>query len=156
MGKTQLCVEFARKCKERFSAVFWLDGSSKDALRQSLAGAAMRLPDRDTSASLHSSQASVDSQGPIDTLLQWLSRSDNTRWLLIFDNVDRDWQSVPKDPQAYDFNKFLPSADHGSILVTTRLARLQRPMASLNLRPVDDGLGRKILESRAGKQLQGE
>lgn len=36
MGKTQLAIEFARKHHSRYSAVFWLDGSSKDRLKQSL------------------------------------------------------------------------------------------------------------------------
>jgi hypothetical protein len=43
MGKTQLCVEYVRRHKNNFSAIFWLDGSSKDALRQSLADAAARV-----------------------------------------------------------------------------------------------------------------
>ena len=28
MGKTQLCIEYIRRHKEDFTAVFWLDGSS--------------------------------------------------------------------------------------------------------------------------------
>ena len=43
MGKTQLCVRFARKYQEHFSAIFWLDGSSRDALVQSMANAASRV-----------------------------------------------------------------------------------------------------------------
>lgn len=45
ISKTQLCVEFVRKHKDDFDAIFWLDGTSKDALRQSLASAALRLPE---------------------------------------------------------------------------------------------------------------
>ncbi|KAK4953368.1 hypothetical protein LTR10_009078 [Elasticomyces elasticus] len=148
MGKTQLCVEFARKHKDDFSAILWLDGSSKDAVRQSLANAYLRLPT--TSMTL-----STDIQASIDYLLQWLSSTDNTGWLLVFDNVDRDWQSVQKDPQAFDYLAFSPSSDHGSILVTTRLSRLQRPMASLHVRNVDDRCAREMLEMRADKQLPG-
>jgi KaiC/GvpD/RAD55 family RecA-like ATPase len=43
IGKTQLCAKFAKTNVERFSAVFWLDGSSKDALQRSIAGAGLRL-----------------------------------------------------------------------------------------------------------------
>lgn len=49
MGKTQLCVEYVRSHKNDFTAIFWLDGSSKDALRQSLANASARLPSALTS-----------------------------------------------------------------------------------------------------------
>jgi hypothetical protein len=50
MGRTQVYVEYVRQHKEDFTAVFWLDGSSKDALRQSLANAAARLPEGLSSA----------------------------------------------------------------------------------------------------------
>jgi hypothetical protein len=43
IGKTQLYVEYVRQYKENFTTVFWLDRSSKDALKQSLANAAARL-----------------------------------------------------------------------------------------------------------------
>jgi hypothetical protein len=91
----------------------------------------------------------------IDGLLQWLSLRDNTGWLLVFDNVDREWQSTQNDPQAYNFKDFLPAPDHGSVLITTRLARLQIPKASLHLHSVDKHLGREMLEHRAGKPLPG-
>ncbi|KAK5690099.1 hypothetical protein LTR17_026065 [Elasticomyces elasticus] len=155
MGKTQLCVAFARKHKDDFSAILWLDGSSKDAVRQSLANASLRLPTTSITPSGNPDRTATDLQDSIDGLLQWLSLPHNAGWLLIFDNVDRDWHSEPKDPQAYDYLAFSPEADHGSILVTTRLSRLQRPRASLHLHNVDDRCGREILEARAGKQLPG-
>ncbi|KAK5684545.1 hypothetical protein LTS10_004415 [Elasticomyces elasticus] len=146
MGKTQLCVEFARKHRDNFSAILWLDGSSKEAVSQSLAEAFLRLP---KTFRTHSE----DIQLSIDGLLAWLELPDNTRWLMIFDNVDRDWQSTPKDPQAFNYRSFLPSADHGSILVTTRLSRMQIPEASLHLLRVDDRWAREMLETRVGKKL---
>ncbi|KAK3650355.1 hypothetical protein LTR56_006331 [Elasticomyces elasticus] len=149
IGKTQLCVAFARKYQEDFSAVLWLDGSSEDAVRQSLANAYQRLP-----ATFKT--PTVDIQGSIDGLLQWLSLPDNTGWLLIFDNVDRDLQSVPKDPQAFNYRSFLPSADHGSIIVTTRLSRMQIPKASLQLLRLDDRCAKEMLEDWVGKKLLGK
>jgi hypothetical protein len=144
MGKTQLCVAYVRRHKEDFTAVFWVDGSSKDALRQSLANAAARLP----------------KEGPLSAGLpvrQWLSRDANTGWLLVLDNIDREWQGASgrADPQAYDFKDFFPPADHGNILITTRLGRLQRANASLRLGEVDNDIGREMLESRAGRKLPG-
>ena len=155
MGKTQLCVEFVRKHKDLFSAVLWLDGSSKDALRQSLGEAALRLPHEHATTTSRPPQTAANVQELVDNLLQWLSLPDNSRWLLVFDNVDRDWESLQQDPQAYNFQDFLPAADHGNVLVTTRLARLQRPKAHLHLHVVDEQLGREILETRTGKKLSG-
>ncbi len=38
IGKTQLAIAYARKYQERYSAMLWLNGNSKDTLLQSLAG----------------------------------------------------------------------------------------------------------------------
>jgi hypothetical protein len=166
MGKTQLCVEYVRRHKADFTAIFWLDGSSKDALRQSLAEAARRLPSSVITSAAAVSQLAqnghtVDER--IDALQQWLSLEANTGWLLVMDNVDREWQAAPKeaepqkeaDAQAYNFKDFLPAVDHGNVLITTRLARLQRPNASLYLREVEDVVGRQMIETRAGRKLPG-
>ncbi len=156
IGKTQLCADFARRHQEDFSAIFWLDGSSRDALRQGLAAAYIRLPMHSASVFQPSSSASIDVQEAIEQFLQWLSQPDNTKWLLIFDNVDRDWQANPEDEQAYDIESFLPSGDHGNVLITTRLSRMQRPRASLRLDRVDRDVAREMIETYAGKQLEGE
>ena len=50
----------------------------------------------------------------------------NCRWLMIFDNVDRDVRSSKEDAQAFEVKSFLLSADHGSVLITTRLPSLRR------------------------------
>jgi tetratricopeptide (TPR) repeat protein len=157
MGKTQLCVEYVRRHKEEFTAVFWLDGSSKDALRQSLASAAARVVREVPSSAGQPASNNHDVDGSIAALLQWLSSEANTGWLLVLDNIDREWQvaSGRADPQAYDFKDYLPPADQGNVLITTRLGRLQRSNASLRLGEVGDGVGREMLESRAGRELPG-
>jgi hypothetical protein len=157
MGKTQLCVEYARQHKKDFTAVFWLDGSSKDALRQSLAAAsAMAMRQGPSSTALPVSGAH-DVDEAIAALHQWLSLETNTGWLLVLDNIDREWQGASgrADPQAYDFKDYLPPADHGKVLITTRLGRLQRAKVSLRLGEVDSDVGREMLESRAGRELPG-
>jgi hypothetical protein len=157
MGKTQLCVEYARQHKEDFTAIFWLDGSSKDALRQSLANVAARLPMERPSLVRLPLQGSDDVDESVAALLQWLSLEANTGWLLVLDNIDREWQGAGGrvDPQAYDYKDYLPAADHGNVLITTRLGRLQRAKASLRLGEVSNDLGREMLESRAGRELPG-
>jgi hypothetical protein len=162
MGKTQLCVEYIRKHKDDFSAILWLDGSSKAALRQSLREAASRMPESITLPSMSTRAPSEtsplvvdDMDTSIQLLLSWLSKPDNTGWLLVFDNVDREWQSPHQDPQAFDFKQFLPWADHGNVLLTTRLTRLHLPESSIHLQSVNSDLGRRMLEMRLGKRLAG-
>lgn len=157
MGKTQLCVEYVRRHKEDFTAIFWLDGSSKDALRQSLAAASARATRQGPSSTALPAPDAHDVDEAITALLQWLSLEANTGWLLVLDNVDREWQGAKgrADPEAYDFKDYLPPADHGNVLITTRLGRLQRTRASLRLGEVGNDVGREMLESRAGRELPG-
>jgi hypothetical protein len=150
MGKTQLCAEFAKTHAAQFSAVFWLDGSSKDSLLRSMATAASRLPQMSQATTAPADVAELS-----DGLLRWLSLEGNTKWLIVIDNIDRDWQSKPPDVQAYDYRRFLPLVSHGSVLITTRLRRLQRPDASLCLEHVSDELAKKMIEVRAGRMIEG-
>ncbi|KAJ9640885.1 hypothetical protein H2199_005553 [Coniosporium tulheliwenetii] len=110
IGKTQLVIEFARKHRSRYSAVFWLDGSSKDRLKQSFVDVAYRLPrdqlTADAAEALKHSDIDVDVV--VGGVLQWLSLPSNQHWLLIIDNVDRDHLNKGKDPQAYDVKEFFP------------------------------------------------
>lgn len=89
-------------------------------------------------------------------MMTWVSRPDNTRWLLIFDNVDQEHQRGGAYG-SYDLRKYL-QADHGSILVTTRLSRLQQLGDSKELTNVDHGLSLAIMEEwygdKLGKRLQ--
>lgn len=157
MGKTQLCVEYVRRHKGDFTAVVWLDGSSKDALRQSLVNAAARVTRYNPSSVGQPVPDAQDVEGAIEGLHQWLSLEANTGWLLVLDSVDREWQGANgrADPQAYDFKDYIPPADHGNVLITTRLGRLQRAEVSLRMNKVDHGVGKQMLESRAGRKLPG-
>jgi hypothetical protein len=94
MGKSQLCIEYMRRHKDNFSAIFSLNGSSKDALRQSLANAAARLPREGPSSTRSLPQDLHDVDWAIEVFQQWLSMEANTGWLLVLDNVDREWQGV--------------------------------------------------------------
>lgn len=147
VGKTQLCVEFVRKHMDDFSAIFWLDGSSKDALRQTLAEAALKLPP----TLPYSPHENIDAQ--ISLVLHWLSLPNNTDWLLVLNNIDSDRKSISEDSQEYGFERFLPLANHGNILITSRVTRLRGTIVHLHLQSVDDCLGREILETQAGKHL---
>ncbi|CAN9307714.1 unnamed protein product [Alternaria alternata] len=149
MGKTQLAVEFARRHHRHFSSVFWLDGRSEDILKRSIASCAGRIPQGQIleTSRQYAADASTDIDAVVKDVMAWLARPDNTAWLLIFDNVDREYMAQGGDPDAYDVGRYLSGADHGSVLVTTRLARLEQLGELQQLGKVSTAQGQAILES---------
>ena len=86
-------------------------------------------------------------------MLDWLSVLSNDGWLVVIDNVDREDNQKDRDEQAYSVMKMLPHADHGSELITSRLASTGRLGASLSLGHVHEA--RKILKQGIGADLPG-
>lgn len=158
IGKTQLCIEFVRRNRTEYTAVFWLDGSSENALQRSFMDTFTRLPAEEVQHSLvdASERASPDMPSRVAGVLAWLSLPSNYRWLLVIDNVDRDYMIEEKDSLAYDFKKYVPTADHGNIIVTSRLSTLIAPQNSLRLTRVDDSEGRAILVATGGEHVSGK
>ena len=156
MGKTQLAIEFARKHCDRFSAVFWLNGSSNHQLKQAFVSVASRLSQIGiaTEGAEVLNQPDTDINKVVEGVLRWLSLPSNRDWLLIIDNVDRDHLHKDKDPQAYDVQDFFPEADHGSILITSRLAGHRYEDQKLD--EVHAEQAKAILENNAGKSIKGE
>jgi hypothetical protein len=157
IGKTQLCIEFVRRYQEKYSAVFWLDGSSEDALQRSFVDVVARLPAAEVPLALiqAAEQGSPDQREVVRGVLDWLSLPSNRKWLLVIDNVDRDHTAKVKDPLAYDLKQYLPAADHGSMLVTSRLSSLEVPQNSLRLTGVNRDQGRAILKALGGETILG-
>jgi hypothetical protein len=157
IGKTQLAVEFTRKHQRTFSASFWLDGSTHESIRQSIAGIATQLPERQISeASRNFKGAAGELDMVIFDVLRWFSRPGNDRWLLVIDNVDRSYLATDQDPDAFDVEKYFPDADHGSVLITSRLEELRQLGSSHKLKGMNEDQGKSLVEFRAGKVLEGK
>lgn len=127
-GETKLAVEFARRHRETFSSVFWLDGRSQFTPQMSIAKYAGRIPVGQFSDA--SRDYFKDSRGDLDAVLievnTWLAHPVNTDWLLILDNVNQDFNSNARNFRAYDVRQYFTGADYGSILITTRLDKLDQ------------------------------
>jgi len=156
IGKTQLAVEFARRHQRTFSASFWLDGSTHDSIRQSIAGIATQLPKSQMSeASRNYNGVSEKLDMVIFEVLRWFSIPENNRWLLVVDNVDRAYSPADQDLNAFDIEKYFPDADHGSVLITSRLEELRQLGSSHKLKGMNENQGKRLVELRAGKALEG-
>lgn len=126
IGKTQLAIKFAKDHQSEFNSTLFLDGSSEESLLKSFASIhrhiiEVKTPHLPDSALLaKASQMSLEEMA--QEVLQWLAQEHNNKWLLIFDNIDKE----PLDEGGFDIMPYFPQSDHGSILITTRLAPLQR------------------------------
>jgi len=159
VGKTQLSVEYTRRYHKSYSAVFWIDSSTKERVRRSIADLASRLPQHQLSEKTRQylQNTSSDIDETVEGVLNWFSRPSNDQWLLIFDNVDREYAVPSKCIDAFDVKDYFPTAEQGSILITSRLASLWELGAKdLKLRPVDQILGKTILENSSGRPEEGE
>ena len=155
MGKTQLAAEFARRHQHDFSSVFWLDGSSNSSLKQSIAACASCIPAGQVAETsrMYTSGQSGDLDAVVTDVLRWLSIPDNGGWLVVVDNVDRDYRQGEEDPDAYDVDDYLPRADHGSVLITTRLPHLGQLGKRWEVKKVDEERGRAIFMMWYGREV---
>lgn len=123
IGKTQLTIAYAKRHKDSYSAIFWLNIKDEDSLKQSFTKLARQILREHPSASWLSSVDRKNQDEVIDAVKAWLSLPNNTRWLMIYDNYDNP-KLPDADPTAVDIRKFLPESHQGSVIVTTRSPRV--------------------------------
>jgi len=153
IGKTQLAVAHARKHQQTYSAIVWVNGDSRDTVIQSLAAFSRHagiggVPDPKATIV----QQAPDMEAEAEAVLPWLALEQNQRWLMILDNVDRDVTADKGDAQAYDVSSFLPPADHGYILITSRLSALREIGASTEVRRLSPKQALELLSDYSGLQ----
>ena len=153
IGKTQLAIEYVRRHKEKYTAIFWLNANDEYSLQLSFCGIAQQVLQYHPSAGVLSS---VDLEGDLDRVVSavkaWLNLQENARWLLIYDNYDNPRLSKNSDRSTVDIRQYLPQGDHGSIIITTRSARVtqSRRLRVQKLAGLEDGL--KILANMSGRE----
>jgi hypothetical protein len=126
IGKTQLTVAYAKRHKDTYSAIFWLNANDEDSLKQSFAKIAKRILREHPSASrLSGIDIQRNLEEVVDAVNEWLSLPYNTRWLMIFDNYDNPQLPGQEDPSALNIRKFLPESYQGSVIITTRSSELE-------------------------------
>lgn len=152
IGKTQLALNFALRNKHRFDSVFWLKGNTETDLRQSLCENAKRVRELSKYRGQTFNDPSAQ-QRAIEDFLDWLRNEDNQNWLLVFDNVDLDpTQEKDIERGAYDINQYFPGVDHGSLLITTRLFKMEQVGESSGVGIVDLDTSRRIYEKWNGSE----
>lgn len=126
IGKTQLSIAYARRHKDNYSAIFWLDIKDEHSLKQSFAKLAKQISREHPSAiPVSNRETNQNLDEVVESVKAWLSLPNNTRWLIIYDNYDNPNLSGRTDPAAVDIGKFLPKSDQGSIIITTRSSEVR-------------------------------
>jgi hypothetical protein len=126
IGKTQLSIAYAKRHKDSYSAIFWLNIKDKDSLKQSFAKVARQILREHPSASrLSNVDTNKNLDEVVDAVKAWLSLPNNTRWLIIYDNYDNPKLPGNTDPAAVDIRKFLPESYQESIIITTRSSQVR-------------------------------
>ncbi|KAH0349174.1 purine and uridine phosphorylase, partial [Aureobasidium melanogenum] len=158
IGKTQLCIEFARKHQAQYTAVLWMDGSSEDALQQSFVNSFFMLPPEEMPVALVEAvkRQEASPEVIVQGVLDWLSLPSNQRWLHIIDNVDHDFIVKCNDPLAYDLTKYSAQVDHGSLLITSRLSTLAIPQNAHQLTEMNLEEARALFEDHRGQPVSGQ
>jgi hypothetical protein len=122
IGKTQLAIQFVKLHEDKFSSTFFIDAHSQESVSRTFLGIHLLLwGDCNKQASGIVDESKMLDTRMISEVLDWFCLDGNTRWLLIFDNVDRQ----PSDPDGIDITAFFPPCNRGSILITTRLNPLE-------------------------------
>lgn len=140
IGKTQLAITFAKTTKDKFSAIFWLNATSKALLQQSILALTPRIFSEKSFE--NNGSGAENPEKVIVHFKEWLSRRQNSDWMLIFDNYD--------EPKSYNIKKFFPFKAHGSILITTRVSSLGFGKV-LKLTKLTQEQGLQILAKRSNR-----
>ncbi|KAL6159008.1 hypothetical protein ACJBU6_03101 [Exserohilum turcicum] len=77
-----------------------------------------------TASHLNSVAEASNVDDVVTAVKQWLEHPQNTRWLMVLDNYDNPKLPNTTNPGTVDIRQFLPNADHGLILVTTRSSQV--------------------------------
>ncbi|EWC44970.1 hypothetical protein DRE_01029 [Drechslerella stenobrocha 248] len=162
MGKTQIALEYAYRYHGEYTAIFWVSAVTADTIRNSFVDIIQQIiheqvratvwpqsiPDYSSVALKLGLPGLVDTEGNVSTtsqhadaiqsaLFQWLVLTGNTRWLLIYDNLD--------DLESFDIQQYLPKNGAGAILITSRRPELSHIAEQVDLKALEQDEALELL-----------
>lgn len=138
-GKTQLAIHYITTEQESYQSILWIDSSSTAMIDESFERISSQIrPD-----SRHERPA-------VDRVVEWLEQDTNRSWIMVFDGIPSFDDMSGCD--GLDIRKYLPSCDHGHLLLITTASDLQSRLGfpEIQLQGVDDHTGSEILLKCAG------
>ena len=161
MGKTQLALQYVDLHHQDYSSVFWVNAASEQTLKLGYVYIMQRLIDHHAQLSDNyepdymeigrllgmagkvnaagrcSVQQQEDEQNIVTAVKQWFNNEANTRWLLVFDNLD--------DLDSFDLNDYIPSGRHGTVIITSRRRESLQGRQGLEVSQMNDGEAERLL-----------
>jgi NB-ARC domain len=146
VGKTQLSIHYAKRYHHLYSSIIWLNAKDESTLKAGLLDLASRI--------MHAVKL-ADEEQAVHYVRQWLSESENKKWLIIYDNFDDPNLPGIQNPAGYDIQLFFPYREHGSILITTRSSWITygKKLPLKKLGNIHETLA--ILSKRSGRKTEG-
>ncbi|KAF8455069.1 P-loop containing nucleoside triphosphate hydrolase protein [Kalaharituber pfeilii] len=169
IGKTQLALEYVYRHSEDYSAVFWINAASEQTTKMSFTHIMQRLikyyaelsdlePDYTRIGRLLGMAGKLDQVGMftvqqpseeqhiVNAVKEWLTAKDNTKWLLVFDNLD--------DLESFDINDYIPSTPHGTVIITSRRRESIQGRRGLEVMQMDHSEAEELLFKCAKLDLE--
>jgi hypothetical protein len=175
VGKTEIVLEFVYRTLGRYTAVFWIQCATPEAVKNSFLDTAQRLLDHHANhspgndvdyarvAKTLGMRGLVDEDGQlsldrgahaikkiIHAVIAWLSQDGNDKWLLVYDGVDN-----------VDHLSFLESSDYfpkkpvGTIILTSRIQESKYiGTGSIEVEEMDEADGLTLFWKRVSMDSQ--
>ncbi|KAK5111411.1 hypothetical protein LTR85_012141 [Meristemomyces frigidus] len=106
IGRTPLAIAYAKRHKDYYSALLWLNAKDEDSVKSSFVKIArMILREHPSILQLTNLDIDQDLERVIDAVKAWLSMPMNTRWLMICDNYDNPKIAGNTDPAALELRQ---------------------------------------------------
>ncbi|KAF8462069.1 hypothetical protein BDZ91DRAFT_850828 [Kalaharituber pfeilii] len=161
MGKTHLALEYVYRNSRDYSSVFWINAASEQSIKASFTHIMQRLiqhhakfsdpyePDytyigrllgiagKLNAAGILTVQKPSEEQQVVDAVKEWFAAKNNTKWLLVFDNLD--------DLESFDINKSIPSSAHGTVIITSRRRECVQGRRCLEVKQMDTSEAERLL-----------
>ncbi|KAF8444347.1 hypothetical protein BDZ91DRAFT_670464 [Kalaharituber pfeilii] len=168
VGKTQIALEYIYRYSRDYSAVFWINAATEQTTKLSFTHIMQQLikhyaklsnePDYSYIGRLLGMAGKLDSAGTftiqqpseeqhvVDAVKEWFTTKENTKWLLVFDNLD--------DLTSFNINDYIPSSAHGTVIITSRRRESVHGRRWLEVEPMEKVEAEELLVKSAKLDLE--
>jgi hypothetical protein len=138
LGKTQIALHFWSTYATSYQSRVWIDATSLATVLSSFREVALAV-----GGSVALGCNDVASRQPMIAVKSWLALAENTKWLVVIDNVE----DLDCD---YNLQDIIPKCNHGAILVTTTQSETVGVLGALNVEvgTIEKDAGAAILRRR--------